>query len=238
MGALKRIHPLPPCPPPPPRRRVRTAKPHRYRLISFFQIDGPSSSLAVPLWYGARRGLEVAVRRSAGALAATRQQSCGCAYSDVRWGVLVLLSILLVLLLFTSVTEGVEMFMRLGVVCLFGSPARTAQALVDPDSSRLQIYVDDPVITPGDTGLRARNTCCPPLVARVGHRTVVEEGSPRMCRRRLCRPARVDRSQFSGTRIESTLQFASPPGSLSPSRPHAAPYHCATLAQHAEEQRG
>ena len=32
------------------------------------------------------RRLEVAVRRSAGALAATRQQSCGCAYSDVRWG--------------------------------------------------------------------------------------------------------------------------------------------------------
>ena len=31
------------------------------------------------------RRLEVAVRRSAGALAATRQQSYGCAYSDVRW---------------------------------------------------------------------------------------------------------------------------------------------------------
>ena len=65
---------------------------------SFFQVDGLSSSLAVPLWYGACRGprarhasqcvrrLEVAVRRSAGALAATRQQSDGCAYSDVRWG--------------------------------------------------------------------------------------------------------------------------------------------------------
>ena len=32
------------------------------------------------------RRLEVAVRRSAGALAAARQQSYGCAYSDVRWG--------------------------------------------------------------------------------------------------------------------------------------------------------
>ena len=31
------------------------------------------------------RRLEVAVRRSAGAFAATRQQSYGCAYSDVRW---------------------------------------------------------------------------------------------------------------------------------------------------------
>ena len=55
--------PLPPSLPPPslpfsfsPRRPVRAAKPHRYRLISFFQVDGPSSSLAVPLWYGARRG--------------------------------------------------------------------------------------------------------------------------------------------------------------------------------------
>ena len=32
------------------------------------------------------RRLEIAVRRSAGALAATRQQSYGCACSDVRWG--------------------------------------------------------------------------------------------------------------------------------------------------------
>ena len=27
-----------------PRRRVRAAKPHRYRLIIFFQVDGPTST--------------------------------------------------------------------------------------------------------------------------------------------------------------------------------------------------
>ena len=67
-------------------------------------VDGPSSSLAVPLKrstsLSARAPMrqrcaarQLAVRRSAGALAATRQQSYGCACSDVRWGRLVLLSI-------------------------------------------------------------------------------------------------------------------------------------------------
>ena len=37
-------------------------------------------------------------------------------------GVLVLLAILLLSLLFTSATEGVKMFMRLGVVCVFSAP--------------------------------------------------------------------------------------------------------------------
>ena len=53
-----------PCPlPHSSRLRVRAAKQHRYRLISFFQVDGPNSSLAVPLWFGARRGLRAPMPR-------------------------------------------------------------------------------------------------------------------------------------------------------------------------------
>ena len=69
---------------------VRAAKPHRYRLISFFQVDGPEqlARRSIVVWGtsgSAVRRLEVAVRRSAGALAATRQQSHGCAYSCFQY---------------------------------------------------------------------------------------------------------------------------------------------------------
>ena len=68
------------------------------------------------------RRLEVAVRRSAGALAATRQQSYGCAYRDVRWGSTCTTFHIITLLLLTPATEGVEMFMRLGVYVSFWLP--------------------------------------------------------------------------------------------------------------------
>ena len=67
---------------------------------------------------------QLAVRRSAGALAATRQQSYGVRIQRCRaGGVQVLLSLLLLLLLLTSATERVELFMRLGVcLCVFFAP--------------------------------------------------------------------------------------------------------------------
>ena len=104
-------------------------------LIRFFQLDGPSRSLAVPLWHGARRGprarqcptrgvrrLEVAVRRSAGALAATRQQSYGCAYSDVRWeSTGTTFNIITIISLYISHGWSRNVFCVCGFVCLFSS---------------------------------------------------------------------------------------------------------------------
>ena len=95
MGALKSIHPLLPASSP----AAVYARPNRIDTassISFRLMDRAARS---PFHCGtghvgvrARanasrcvRRLEVAVRRSAGALPATRQQSYGCAYSDVRW---------------------------------------------------------------------------------------------------------------------------------------------------------
>ena len=135
MGALKRIQPLLPAPSPSrPRRRVRAAKPHRYRLISFFQVDGPSSSLAMPLWSGARRGPRVPMPRG---VCHGLRLPCGAALAhwplldSSRMGahtamcagrVLVLVPIKLLLLLFASATEGGEMFMRLGGCVPFRLP--------------------------------------------------------------------------------------------------------------------
>ena len=93
MGASKRIHPLPPASSPPLCNEVAV----RSMLFAIHAcVNGPSSSLAVPSKKGAGSARapmrqrcaarQLAVRRSAGALAATRQQSYGCAYSDVRWG--------------------------------------------------------------------------------------------------------------------------------------------------------
>ena len=93
MGALKRMHPLPRAPP-----AAVYARPNRIDTassVSFRLMDRAARS---PFHCGvghvgvrARanasrcvRRLEVAVRRSAGALAATRQRSYGCAYSDLR----------------------------------------------------------------------------------------------------------------------------------------------------------
>ena len=94
MGAFKRIHPLPPAPFHPLCNEVAV----RSMLFAVHAcVNGPSSLFAVPSKKkGARRGprapmrqrcaaRQLAVRRSAGALAAARQQSSGCAYSDVRW---------------------------------------------------------------------------------------------------------------------------------------------------------
>ena len=96
MGAFKRKQPLPPPPSPPLCNEVAV----RSMLFAFHAcVNGPSSSLAVPLKKKRHVGVrarapmrqrcaarQLAVRRSAGALAATRQQSYGCACSDVRWG--------------------------------------------------------------------------------------------------------------------------------------------------------
>ena len=95
MRALKRIHALPPA-----LTAAVHARPNRIDTassVSFRLMDRAARS---PFHCGvghvgvrARanasrcvRRLEVAVRRSAGALAATRQQSYGCACSDVRFG--------------------------------------------------------------------------------------------------------------------------------------------------------
>ena len=92
-------------------------------------------SLAVPFWYGARRGPRAPMPRG---VCDGLRLPCGAALG--HWPLLdsnrmgahtamcagrapVLLSILLLLLLFTSTTEGGEMFMRLGV-CVFSAPRR------------------------------------------------------------------------------------------------------------------
>ena len=85
------------------------------------------------------RRLEIAVRRSAGALAATRQQSYGCAYSDVRWASTgTTFNISTIISIYIS-HGGVEMFMRLKVCVSFRLPklglnslTRRASALATP----------------------------------------------------------------------------------------------------------
>ena len=102
--------------------------------ISFFQVDGPSSSLAVPLWCGAHwvprapmpRGVCDGLRLPCGEALAhwpLLDSNRMGAYTAMFAGrVLVLLSISLLLLLLTPATEGVELFMRLGVCVSFWLP--------------------------------------------------------------------------------------------------------------------
>ena len=67
------------------------------------------------------RRLEVAERRSAGALAATRQQSYGCAYSDVRWWS-ASTTFNIITIITTYISHGVSKCLCVcGFVCLFGS---------------------------------------------------------------------------------------------------------------------
>ena len=94
MGAFKRIHPLPLAA---PRRCVMRSQCDRSCLrfmpvlmdraacSAFHQKKGTSGSARAPMRQRCA-ARQLTVRRSAGTLAATRQQSYGCAYSDVRWG--------------------------------------------------------------------------------------------------------------------------------------------------------
>ena len=120
-------------------------------LIRFFQLDGPSRSLAVPLWHGARRG---PARASAprgvcdglrlpcgGALAhwpLLDSNRMGAHTAMCAGKVLVLLSILLLLFLFTSATDGLEMFSASVGLCVFSAPY--AQACSGSSSSCTPLF--------------------------------------------------------------------------------------------------
>ena len=97
-------------------------------------VEGPSCSLAVPSKNKVHVGVracapmrqrcaarQLALRRSAGALAATRQQSYGCANGDVRWRS-TSTTFNIITIITTYITEGVEMFMRLGGCVSFWLP--------------------------------------------------------------------------------------------------------------------
>ena len=67
------------------------------------------------------RRLEVAVRRSAGALAATRQQSYGCAYGDARFGITsTTFNIITIITIYVSHGECRNVYAS-GCLCVFGS---------------------------------------------------------------------------------------------------------------------
>ena len=84
MGAFKRKHPLPPAS---PRRCVMRSQCDRccLRFMLVLMDRAARSSFHQKKKKGARRGPRARQCASA-APHATRQQSCGCAYSDVRWG--------------------------------------------------------------------------------------------------------------------------------------------------------
>ena len=68
------------------------------------------------------RRLEVAVRRSADALAAARQQSYGCAYSDVRWGsTCTIFNINAIITIYIS-NGGCRNVYASGWLCVFSAP--------------------------------------------------------------------------------------------------------------------
>ena len=127
MGAFKRIHPLRPAPPP-----LCNEVAARSMLFAIHAcVNGPSSSLAVPFFKKEH------VARQCASAAPHGNLPCGAALAHWRsldsnrmgahtamcaGGVPVLLSILLLLLLLTSATEGVEMFYASGGLCVFLAP--------------------------------------------------------------------------------------------------------------------
>ena len=120
MGALKRIHPLPPAVYTRP-NRIDTASSVSSKLLdraarSPFHCGMGHVGVRVraPMLRGVCDGLKLPCGAALAHWPGAHTAMCA-------GGVPVPLSILLLLLLFTSATEHVEMFVRLGVVCLFGS---------------------------------------------------------------------------------------------------------------------
>ena len=101
------------------------------------------------------------MRRSAGAVAATRQQSYWCAYSDVRWESTSTIFNIISHVTLTPATEGVELFMRLGVCVSFWLPrdnhkkSRWVENPQPPQSSVLS-RVSPPSFSPEVVSVQAR----------------------------------------------------------------------------------
>ena len=118
MGALTRIHPLPPARPlPPPCTRGQTASipPHQFLSGCWTELWGTSGSALAPMPRGVCDGLRLPCGGALAHWPLLDSNRMGAHTAMCAWGVQVQLSILLLLLLFTSATEGVETFRRLGV---------------------------------------------------------------------------------------------------------------------------
>ena len=131
MGASKRIHPLPPPPPPPPRRCVMRSQCDRCCLRFMPVLMDRAARSPFHQKRGARRGPRGRQCASAAphgnlpcgaALAAARQQSYGCAYSDVRWRS-TSTTFNIITITTTHISHGGcrNVFASGGFVCLFGS---------------------------------------------------------------------------------------------------------------------